>query len=132
VIRVPIPASAADAEIAQIHAAYRAVFNEAYYSTSLFADSPMEDQEELKRQLQQAERAGDKPLAAAALYHKAIDLGVQSVVDTYLASRPQENGAWERYTEAQQEANESKDIGFRLDRSLAERAFSGQSSEFAS
>jgi hypothetical protein len=131
VFRVPIPASAADAEVAQIHAAYRAVFNEVYYSTSLLADSPMEDQEELERHWQQAERAGDK-LLAAACYHRVIDLGIQSVVDAYLASRPAENAAWERYTEAQQEVSESRDIGFLLERSLAERAFSGQSSEFAS
>jgi hypothetical protein len=42
--------------------------------------------------LDQAERSGDKLLARAA-YHRAIDLGIQSVVDAYLASRPAENRA---------------------------------------
>jgi hypothetical protein len=132
VFRVPIPATATDAEEAQIYAAYRAAYNEVYYSTSLFADNPGEAREELERQLQQAERSGDK-LLAAACYHRAIDLDIQSVVDSYLASRPAENRAWERYTEAKQEVDASRDIGFLLDRSLTERALSSdeQPSEFA-
>jgi hypothetical protein len=92
VFRVPIPATATDAEEAQIHAAYRAAYNDVYSST-LFSESPGEAQEELERLLDQAERSGDKLLAKAA-YHRAIDLGVQSVVDTYLSTRPQENRAW--------------------------------------
>jgi hypothetical protein len=110
VFRVPIPATATDAEEAQIHAAYRAAYNELYYSTSLFADSPGEAQEELERQLQQAERSGDK-LLAAACYHRGIDLGIQSVVDSYLSSRPQESRAWERYTEAHEEAQNATGVG---------------------
>src|SRR5215218_9218698 len=45
VFRVPVPATATDAEEAQIHAAYRAAYNEVYYSTSLLTDSPGEAQE---------------------------------------------------------------------------------------
>jgi hypothetical protein len=122
VFRVPIPATATDAEEAQIHAAYRAAYNDVYSST-IFSESPADAQEELERLLGQAERSGDK-LLAKATYHRAIDLGIQSVVDAYLASRPQENRAWESYTAAYQEANQSKDIGHLLERTLTERALS--------
>jgi hypothetical protein len=71
VFRVPIPATATDAEEAQIHAAYCAAYNDVYYSTSVFADGPGEAQEELERLLGQAERSGDK-LLAAACYHRAV------------------------------------------------------------
>ena len=124
VFRVPIPYGATEAEAAQIHAAYRAAYNDVYYSTSVFADGPEEAQEELERLLVQAERSGDKLLAQAA-YHRAIDLGIQSVVDSYLSSSPAESKAWETYTEAHQEANQSKDLGFLLERSLTERALDG-------
>jgi hypothetical protein len=121
VFRVPIPATATDAEEAQIHAAYRAAYNDVYSGT-VSSESPGEAREELERLLGQAERTGDKLLAAA--YHRAIDLGIQSVVDTYLASRPTENRAWESYTAAQQETNQSKDIGHLLERTLTEHALS--------
>jgi hypothetical protein len=120
VFRVPIPATATDAEEAQIHAAYRAAFNDVYSST-VFSEGPAKAQEELERLLGLAERSGDKLLARAA-YHRAIDLGIQSVVDTYLASRPQENRAWESYTTAQEEAGYASSIGSLLERGLAERA----------
>jgi hypothetical protein len=120
VFRVPIPSSATDAEEAQIHAAYRAAYNDVYSST-VFSESPGEAQEELERLLGQAERSGDK-LLARAVYHRAIDLGAQSVVDTYLSSRPQENRAWESYTQAYQEVAQSKDIGHLFERALTERA----------
>jgi hypothetical protein len=122
VFRVPIPATATDAEEAQIHAAYRAAYNDVYSST-VFSESPTDAQEELERLMGQAERSGDKLLAKAA-YHRAIDLGIQNVVDAYLSSRPQENRAWESYTAAYQEANQSKDIGHLFDRALTERALS--------
>ena len=72
VFRVPISASATDGEEAQIHAAYRAAFND-LYSRTASPDSPGKAREELERQLHQAERSGDKLLARAA-YHRAIDL----------------------------------------------------------
>jgi hypothetical protein len=71
----------------------------------------------------QAERTGDKLLARAA-YHRAIDLSVQGVVDSYLSSRPQENRAWESYTAAYQEVSQSKGMDGLLERSLTDRAFS--------
>jgi len=122
VFRVPVGPTVTDAEEAQILASYRAAYNDVYSSTRGF-ESPAEVQEELERHLAQAERSGDKLLAAAA-YHRAIDLGIQSVVDSYLSTRPAESRAWQAYTEAHQEVEESKGIGFMLERSLAERALS--------
>src|SRR5829696_9141202 len=98
VFRVPIPAGTTDAEEAQIHAAFRAAWGDAYSATAS-PDSPEQAQEELGRVLGQAERTGDKLMARAA-YHRAIDLGAQGVVDAYLSSRPSENRVWESYTAA--------------------------------
>ncbi len=124
VFRVPVSATATDAEEAQIHAAFRSAYNDVYSST-LSPESPEQAQEELGRLLQQAERTGDKLLARAA-FHRAVDLGAQSVVDAYLASRSAENKAWESYTAASQEVRESQGVGGLLERSLAERAFSSE------
>ncbi len=122
VFRVPVSATATDAEEAQIHAAFRSAYN--YVSSSTASpESQGQAEEELGRLLQQAERTGDK-LLARATYHRGIDLGAQSVVDAYLASRPAENRAWESYTAAHQEAGQSKDIMHLLSRNLTERALS--------
>ena len=127
VFRVPIPATATDAEEAQIHAAYRSAYSDVYSSTRS-SESPEQAQEELERILAQADRTGDK-LLARAVYHRGIDLGVQGVVDAYLASRPAENRAWESYTAAHQEVSQSRDVGHLIGRALTERALSsGQSS----
>jgi len=122
VFRVPVSATATDAEEAQIHAAYRAAWGDVY-SATLSPESPEQAREELERLLGQAERTGDKLLARAA-YHRGIDLGVQSVVDAYLASRPSEERAWEAYTAAHEEASQSGDIMHLLGRGLTERALS--------
>jgi hypothetical protein len=93
VFRVPVSATATYAEEAQVHPAFRSAYNDVY-SATLSSESPEQAQEELERLLEQAERSGDKLLARAA-YHRAIDLGVQGVVDAYLAARPSEERAWE-------------------------------------
>jgi hypothetical protein len=124
VFRVPIPAGTTDAEEAQIHAAFRSAWSDVYSST-LSPESPEQALEELGRILEQAERTGDKLLARAA-YQRAIDLGVQGVVDAYLSSRPSENRAWESYTAAYGEARESGGIGRLLERGLTERALSSE------
>jgi hypothetical protein len=111
-----------NAEVAQIHAAFRAAFRDVYSSTAT-TDGPEQAGEELERILQQAERTGDKLLARAA-YHRAIDLGVQGVVDAYLSSRPEDNRAWEAYTAAYQDVRESRGIGHLLGRDLTERVLS--------
>ena len=113
-----------NAEVAKIHASYRAAFNDVYSSTR-GAESPGQAKEELERVLEQAERTGDKLLARAA-YHRGIDLGVQEVVNAYLSTRPQEERAWDSFTEAYQEANESRSIEGLLGRGLTDRAFSSE------
>ncbi len=80
VFRVPVPATATDAEAAQIHASYRGAFNDVYSSTAS-AESPGQAQEELSRLLEQADRSGDK-LLASAVYHRGIVLGLLEVVDS--------------------------------------------------
>ena len=122
VFRVPVPSGTTDAEEALIHASYRAAFNDVYSSTA-YPEDPEQVREELGRFLRQAERTGDK-LLGRATYHRAIDLGVQSVVDGYLAPRPAESKAWALYTAAAQEASESRGIGHLLEGTLAGRAFS--------
>jgi hypothetical protein len=122
VFRVPIPYGATEAEEAQIHAAFRAAYNEVYSST-VSPESPERAQEDLERILEQAERTGDKLLARAA-YHRGVDLGAQSVVDAYLAARPSENRAWESYTAAYQEVSQTRSVGHLLERGLTERALS--------
>ena len=124
VYRVPVPAIATEAEAAQIRAAYRAARSdiEAMIAPALGTD-PAYVQTELERFLEQAELTQDPELARAA-YHVAINHGVQSVVDSYLSSRPTDNMAWESYTEAQQEVEESRGVGFMLERALGDRAFS--------
>ena len=124
VFRVPVSATATDAEEAQIHAASRSAWGEVYSATRA-PESPGKAQEELERILQQAERTGDR-LLARAVYHRGIDLGAQGVVDSYLSSRPAEERAWNSYTEAYQEAEESKGIGRILERGLTERALSSE------
>jgi hypothetical protein len=124
VFRLPVSATATDAEEAQIHAAYRAAWGDVYSST-VSPERPEQAQEELGRILEQAERTGDKLLARAA-YHRAIDLGAQGVVDTYLSTRPSENRAWESYTAAYREVSDPGGIGRILERGLAERALSSE------
>jgi hypothetical protein len=124
VFRVPVSATATDAEEAQIHAAFRSAYNDVYSSTAS-PESQGQAEEELQRLLQQAERTGDKLLARAA-YHRGIDLGLQSVVDAYLEQRPAEDKAWESYTTASREARESRGVEGLLERSLADRAFSSE------
>jgi hypothetical protein len=123
VFRVPVSPHSSDAEEAQIHAAYRGAFNEV--STATAGKDPHEAQEELERLLSLAERTGDKMLALA-VYHRGIDLRVQGIIDSYLASRPKEEKAWNSYTEAYQEANQANSYEGLLGRGLMARAFSSE------
>ena len=127
VFRIPIPLGTSEGEAAQIRGSYRSARSDI---ESAIAPSVGEDQDytqrELERFLEQAELTGDSELARAA-YHVAIRYGIQSVVDAYLQKRPAESKAWQRYTEAAQEAQEAQGIGAILERSLTDRAFSQES-----
>jgi len=124
VFRVPISATATDAEEAQIHAAFRGAYNDVYSATAA-SEGPEQAQQELGRVLAQAERTGDKLLARAA-YHRAIDLGAQGIVDAYLSTRPSEERTWNYYTEAHQEASQASSFEGILARGLTERALSSE------
>jgi hypothetical protein len=119
VFRIPVSATATEAEEAQIHAAYRSAYKDVYFSTTDF-ESLGQAEGELEGLLGLAERTGDK-LLARAVYHRAIDLGVQGVVDFYLAARPQEDRAWEAHTTAYQEAAQSRDVPNLIGRGITER-----------
>jgi hypothetical protein len=124
VFRVPVSATATDAEEVQIHAAYRGVFNEVTSATA--GIGPQEAHEKLESLLELAERSGDKMLALA-IYHRGIDLGAQGIVDSYLSSRPTESRKWDSYTEAAQEAEQANGFEGLLGRSLMTRAFAPES-----
>jgi hypothetical protein len=128
VFRIPVSATSTEAEEAQIHAAFRAAYNDVYSSTRSL-EGPEKAREELERILQQVERTGDK-LLDRSVYHRGIDLGLQGVVDAYLASRPSENRAWESYTAAYRHVYESRGIGHILERGFAERALSSEPAGF--
>jgi hypothetical protein len=125
VFRVPVSHLADEGEKAQIFAAYRSALNDVHFATTFAAEDPAEATQELMRLLQQAERSGDE-LLARAVYHRGIDLGVQEIVNNYLATRPTEEKNWTAYTEAHQEVNQSKDVGHLFERSLTERALSSE------
>jgi murein L,D-transpeptidase YcbB/YkuD len=88
-------AAAKEAEKAQIHAAYRQGSGNVYWATM----EPGEALAELEKILKQAERTDDT-LMAKVTYHRAIDLGLQPIIDRYLADRPKEEQAMECYAAA--------------------------------
>jgi hypothetical protein len=87
--------TATSAEQAQIHAAYRQGSGDVYWATMEPGEAPAE----LEGILTEAERTDDTLMAKAA-YHRAIDLGLQPIIDRYLADRPKEERAMERYAAA--------------------------------
>jgi hypothetical protein len=80
----------------------------------------------------QAERTGDGMLARVA-YHRALDIGahpsdltdygMQAIVDRYLADKPGEAKALERYNRALEEANRVKDVESLLAQAMTDRMF---------
>jgi hypothetical protein len=99
-IRYPMAAS--DAEKAAIRASLRGAYNDAYYATS-FIDDPEERAQELARMLQRAELSGD-PELADAVYHVATERGADSVVESYLTTRPEQRKRHEALQAAREEA----------------------------
>jgi hypothetical protein len=79
VFGIPASPTYSDAEVAQVHAAFRSAWADVLMATS----NPMGAQEELGEILEQAERTGDSLLARAA-YHRGLDLGLQPIA-TYRA-----------------------------------------------
>ena len=92
---VDLTDEAKEAEKAQIHTAYRQGSGNVYWATM----EPGEALAELEKILKQAERTDDT-LLGLATYHRAIDLGLQPIIDRYLADRPKEERAMECYAAA--------------------------------
>jgi hypothetical protein len=109
---IPTEGAIGEGEKAQIIAAFRSAWSDVSFFNT---------QEDLGDVLEQAERTGDSLLARAA-YHRALDLGLQPIVDRYLQSRPKQAKALERYTKATEEANQAKDISSLFSQALTERA----------
>jgi hypothetical protein len=116
VYRVPASPTYSDAEVAQVHAAFRSAWADVLMATP----NPMGAQEELGEILEQAERTGDSLLARAA-YHRGLDLGLQPIIDRYLQSRPKEAKALQRYNKAVEEADQASSLENLLAGALAGR-----------
>jgi hypothetical protein len=121
VFRVSVKDTYSDAERSQVWKAFRSARAEVKAATTLSPENPSAD-EALTEIMEETERTGDYDLALAA-YHRAIDLGVQSVVDRYLSTRPKAAKAWERYTEAAQEAEQATSFEFLFAEGLADQQF---------
>jgi hypothetical protein len=107
VFQVPGGYLSSDAEQAQIMAAFRSARKDVLSATKIEdRESHAQVRQTLASILDEAERTGD-PLLARAVYHRAIDVGEQGIVDRYLSTRKTEAAAWQRYTEAAQEAQQA-------------------------
>jgi hypothetical protein len=101
VFQVPGGYLSSDAEQAQIMAAFRSAWKDVLSATKIEdRESGAQVGQTLSSILDQAERTGD-PLLARAVYHRAIDVGDQGIVDRYLSTpRKTEREQWQSYTEA--------------------------------
>jgi hypothetical protein len=107
VFQVPGGYLSSDAEKAQIMAAFRSARRDVLSATKIEdRESGAQVGQTLASILDEAERTGD-PLLARAVYHRAIDVGEQGIVDRYLSTRKTEAAAWQRYTEAAAEAEQA-------------------------
>jgi hypothetical protein len=107
VFQVPGGYLSSDAEQAQIMAAFRSARKDVLSATKIEdRESHAQVGQTLASILDEAERTGD-PLLARAVYHRAIDVGEQGIVESYLGTRKTEAAAWQRYTEAAQEAQQA-------------------------
>jgi hypothetical protein len=89
-----------DGERAQVMLSFRSAWADVLSATKIEdRESGARVGQALSSILDQAERVGDSQLARA-VYHRAIDVGEQQVVDRYLSTRKTEASQWQRYTEA--------------------------------
>jgi hypothetical protein len=107
VFQVPGGYLSSDAEKAQIMAAFRSARRDVLSATKIEdRESGAQVGQTLASILDEAERTGD-PLLARAVYHRAIDVGEQGIVERYLSTRKTEADAWQRYTKAAAEAEQA-------------------------
>jgi|ERR671910_1254424 hypothetical protein len=134
VLSIPTGHMPTVAEEAQVYAAFRQAWDLVLGSTEMVSITEGGPEsayvvraraaEKLGKILDQAERVGDSLMARAA-FHRAIDLGVQEVVDRYLSTRPDENRKWEAYVKAQEEMNRSQSFGYLLADVYTEQQLNG-------
>jgi hypothetical protein len=114
---------ASDAEQAQIMAAFRSARKDVLSATKIEdRESGAQVGQMLASILDEAERTGD-PLLARAVYHRAIDVGEQGIVERYLSTRPTEAQKWQRYAEAAQEAEQATSFESLFAEGLADQQF---------
>jgi len=112
----------------QIREVYRNLWDVVQIQTQDLSEA----KETLGQMLDQAARTGDDMLARVA-YQRALDIGaqpsalgdfgMQAIVDRYLADKPQEAKALERYNNALQAANQAKNPESLLAQALTGRMF---------
>jgi|SRR5215216_275046 len=129
VYKIPTGRGSDDAEIAQIYQAYRAAYSDVRAATEGIKENPVlanapQATKRLEPLLDQAERSGDE-LLARAIYHRAIDLGAQEIVDRFLSTRKTDALNWQNYTEAAAEVRQASGIEALLADGFTERALSG-------
>jgi hypothetical protein len=111
VMGIRYPGAILDGEKELVHMSYRDAYDRAERAVSR---SEAGD-EHLAALLERAERSGD-PVLADAVYHVATERGLRGVADSYLASRPEQQKAWEKYTAARGEAD---DVGRQVGHALS-------------
>jgi hypothetical protein len=111
-------ASATAAERAQIHAAYRHASSEVRWAA--MESEPSGTTEGLLDLLDRAERSGDTIMQKAG-FHYGVDNNLQPVIDAYLADKPKEERAWDRYVAALQEDRAANDVMGLLNNALTSR-----------
>jgi hypothetical protein len=121
VFRVSVKDTYSEAERAQVLQAFRSAWAEVRSVTKVTRKEDVpQSAETLEGILEWAELTGDDYLAHSA-YLRGIQLGAQSVVDSYLSTRPTKAKAWERYTKAAEEMNASRGIESLLSSAFTER-----------
>jgi hypothetical protein len=85
VYKLPLDAGSSRAESAQVYSAFCNAWSDVEFATT--GENVMNADETLNSMLCQAYRVGDE-LAAGAAYHRALDLGIESVIEKYHAKHP--------------------------------------------
>ena len=119
--RVPLPDAALESERATVWAGFRAARSEVNAATNTEGAGLEEIRnvgERLADMLDESTLTGDEHLARAT-YLRSLELGVSSVRDRYLASRPADRKKYEAYAEAHAEAESAPNL-----ESIIERSFS--------
>src|SRR5215213_5479798 len=111
----------------------REVYRNLWSATEMMTDDVFAAKDTLGKMLDQSERTGD-PMLGLVAYHRALDiaannttalsdLGMQELVNRYLADKPQAAKALENYGMAVAEANEATSFEGRFSGAMGDRVF---------